>query len=234
MAGDVPARLAGALQRVIDLRRELHADPAAAERWLALKHWQSERLRRTYPDLFVQPRYRAAGEFFLSEIYGAKDFEQRDVEAYRVVPKLAMMLPERAIETLIAAVELDELSEDLDARVSKRVDLPIDDDIYARAYRAAGTPAERARQIDMVDRIGRSLERLARVPLLAGMLRMMRVPAEVAGFGHLHRFLQGGFEAFQGMGAAGEFLETIRARESALMQRLFSDDARPFRDLAAE
>lgn len=234
MADPLRDRLAGALARVIELRRRLHSDPRAAERWLALKNWQSDRLRRTYPDLFAQPRYRAAGNFFLTEIYGAKDFEQRDVEALRVVPKLARMLPDKAIETLVAAVELDELSEVLDARVAEHLSLPIDDAGYAAAYRAAGTPAERQRQIEMVERIGGSLERLARVPLLAGMLRMMRMPAEAAGFGHLHHFLQGGFDAFKAMGPAAEFLATIRARETQLMQRLFDNEAEPFRGLAPD
>jgi hypothetical protein len=33
--------------------------------------------------------------------------------------------------------------------------------------------------------------------------------------------LQTGFDAFKAMGAAGEFLETIRRRETALMVSLF-------------
>ncbi|MFN9029211.1 MAG: FFLEELY motif protein [Betaproteobacteria bacterium] len=228
---DVRTLLAQSLGRVIALRRQLHAQDKVAQRWLALKDWQSQRLRRTYPDLFAQPRYLIAGEFFLTELYGARDFEQRDVEAMRVVPKLARMLPDKAIETLVAAVELDELSETLDARVAERVRLPITDDIYRVAYRDAGTLAERTQQINMVDRIGKSLEKLAKVPLLAGMIRMMRVPAEAAGVGHLHHFLDSGFNAFKAMGPAGEFLQTIRARETALMQRLLSDDPQPFRDL---
>jgi hypothetical protein len=228
---DVRTLLAQSLGRVIALRRQLHAQDTVAQRWLALKDWQSQRLRRTYPDLFAQPRYLIAGEFFLTELYGARDFEQRDVEAMRVVPKLARMLPDKAIETLVAAVELDELSETLDARVAERVRLPITDDIYRVAYRDAGTLAERTQQINMVDRIGKSLEKLAKVPLLAGMIRMMRVPAEAAGVGHLHHFLDSGFNAFKAMGPAGEFLQTIRARETALMQRLLSDDPQPFRDL---
>jgi hypothetical protein len=232
MVDELRNRLATALARVIALRRQLHADAALNERWLALKHWQCERLRRTYPDLFAHPRYVVAGEFFLAELYGAKDFEKRDVEALRVVPKLARMLPDRAIETLLTAVELDELSEVLDARVAAQVALPIDDARYAAAYRAAGTRAERQRQIEVVDRIGRSLELLARVPLLAGMIRMMRLPAEAAGVGHLHHFLESGFNAFKAMGPAGEFLATIRARETALMQRLLDGDPEPFRDLA--
>jgi hypothetical protein len=182
--------------------------------------------------LFSQPRYRIAGDFFLSEIYGARDFSQRDREALRVVPKLARMLPERAVETLMLAVELDEMSEQLDVRVAANIELPIDDAGYARAYAQAGTPEERRAQIEHVERIGRALEKLARLPLLTGMLHLMRAPAEAAGLSHLHHFLQRGFDAFKAMGPAGEFLQTIRERETRLMERLFAGDPAPFRDIA--
>lgn len=215
-------RLAVGLARVIELRRALHADPAVKERWLAVKHWQAGRLARTYPDLLASARYRPASEFFLDELYAAKDFEARDNEALRVVPKLARMLPERAVETMALAAELDETSESLDARLAKAIRLPVDVGGYARAYRETGTLAERELQIETVDRIGRTLEKLARIPLLSGMLHMMRAPAEAAGFGHLHHFLQSGFDAFRAMGSAGEFLRTIRSRETALMHALFA------------
>jgi hypothetical protein len=214
-------RLASGLARVIEMRRALHADAAVNERWLAVKHWQAGRLARTYPDLLASARYRPASEFFLEELYGAKDFEARDNEALRVVPKLARMLPERAVETMALAVELDETSESLDARLAEAIRLPVDAAGYARAYRETGTLAERQLQIETVDRIGRTLEKLARIPLLSGMLHMMRAPAEAAGFGHLHHFLQSGFDAFRAMGSAGEFLATIRSRETVLMQALF-------------
>jgi hypothetical protein len=215
-------RLASGLARVIEMRRVLHADPAVNERWLAVKHWQAARLARTYPDLLASPRYGAACEFFLQELYGDKDFEARDNEALRVVPKLARMLPERAVETMALAVELDETSESLDARLARAIKLPVDAEGYARAYRETGTLAERQLQIETIDRIGRTLEKLARIPLLSGMLHMMRAPAEAAGFGHLHRFLQNGFDAFKAMGPASEFLRTIRSRETSLMLALFA------------
>jgi hypothetical protein len=215
-------RLASGLARVIEMRRTLHADREVNERWLAVKHWQAQRLARTYPDLLASPRYRPASEFFLEELYGAKDFEARDAEALRVVPKLARMLPERAVETMALAVELDETSESLDARLAGAIRLPVDVAGYARAYRETGTLAERRLQIETVDRIGHTLEKLARIPLLSGMLHMMRAPAEAAGFGHLHHFLQSGFDAFRTMGSAGEFLRTIRSRETALMEALFA------------
>ena len=228
----VPARLSDALKRVIALRENFDAHPELAAPWKEVKHWQSRRLRRTYPDLFAQPRYKVAGEFFLNEIYGAKDFGQRDREALRVVPKLARMLPERAVETLLLAVELDEMSEQLDARVAANITLPVDDVSYAAAYVAAGTLEERRAQIEHVEKIGRALEKLARLPLLSGMLHLMRAPAEAAGLSHLHFFLQRGFDAFKAMGPAGEFLTTISRRETQLMERLFARDPAPFRDLA--
>ena len=221
-ASSAKERLASGLARVIELRRALHADAPLAERWLAVKRWQATRLARTYPDLLASPRYRPACEFFLDEIYGAKDFESRDQEALRVVPKLARMLPERAVETMALAVELDQTSESLDARLAAAIRLPVEVEGYARAYRETGTPDERRLQIATVERIGLTLEKLARIPLLSGMLHMMRAPAEAAGFGHLHRFLQNGFDAFKSMGPAGEFLSTISTRETALMRALFA------------
>jgi hypothetical protein len=214
-------RLADALTRVIALRRTLQADAAIGERWRAVKRYQSERLERTYADLLATPRYRAAAQFFLEDLYGEKDFEQRDREALRIVPKLAVMLPDRAVETMALAVELDELSERLDSRVATELQLPIDDAAYARAYRRAGTRAERERQIAMVDSIGRTLDRLARMPLLAGMLHLMRGPAEAAGLQHLQLFLMRGFDSFRAMRGAGEFLDIVRERETALMRQFF-------------
>jgi hypothetical protein len=222
-------KLTDALGRVIDLRARLHADAELGARWLAVKHFQSERLARTYSDLLASDRYRESCEFFLEELYGARDFEQRDAEAQKVVPRLARMLPARAIETLLLAVELDELSEDLDAGVARVVRTPVSVQRYAEAYREVGNEKQREHQIELVHEIGRALDRLARIPMLAPMLGMMKGPAEAWGYGHLHHFLYRGFHAFAAMGGAGEFLGTIKRRELAINTRLFAGEPDPFR-----
>jgi hypothetical protein len=222
-------KLTDALGRVIDLRARLHADAELGARWLAVKHFQSERLARTYSDLLASDRYRESCEFFLEELYGARDFEQRDAEAQKVVPKLARMLPARAIETLLLAVELDELAEDLDAGVAGLVRTPVSVQRYAEAYREVGSEEQREHQIELVHEIGRALDRLARIPMLAPMLGMMKGPADAWGYGHLHHFLYRGFHAFAAMGGAGEFLGTIKRRELVINTRLFAGDPDPFR-----
>jgi hypothetical protein len=231
-AADARSRLAGALHRVIELRRGIAADRDLGPRVMAVKRWQAQRLRRTYADLLATPRYQPACEFFLDELYGTRDFTQRDTEALRVVSTLVRMLPERAVVTLAMGSELDELSETLDARVAKFIaadargvageTVLLNDDDYVAAYRAAGTRAEREWQIAHIVQIGLSLDKLAKLPLISGMLHLMRGPAEAAGLSHLHEFLSGGFDSFHAMRGAREFLDAVRERETALMESMLA------------
>lgn len=226
---DLQNRLASALDAVKSLRAELAADPQLSKRWRAVKQFQADRLRGTYPDLLASDRYREPCEFFLDELYGAHDFDRRDAEAQRVVPKLAKMLPARAVETLLLAVQLDEMSERLDSGMARKLALPVTAAAYAATYPTVGSEAERERQIELVDQIGKALDKLARIPMLSTMLHMMKGPAEMWGLSHLHHFLQRGFDAFSGMGGARDFLTTIRRRESIINHRLFARDPDPFR-----
>ena len=96
------------------LRAAYGGDAALRAPVLALKAWQAARLARTYADLHASERYRGATQFFLEELYGARDFSQRDTEIEHILPKLTRLLPEAALDTIAGAVELDELSEQLD------------------------------------------------------------------------------------------------------------------------
>ena len=222
-------KLADALGRVIALRAELETDAQHKKRWLALKQWQIKRLRATYADLLASDRYRAAAEFFLEELYGARDVDQRDAEAQKVAPKLASLLPARAVNALLLAVQLEEMAEQFDIEMARTIELPITEENYAEVYRATGSQAERVRQIELAERIGKALEKLAKVPMLSTMLHMMKAPAAMWGLSHLHRFLQRGFDAFVGMRGAREFLQTTNRRELAINERLFAGDPDPFR-----
>lgn len=223
------AALAAELQRELEAARQLRlaraADPDAADH-LRLRAWQSARLARSHADLLGEPRHAAAARFFLDELYGTHDFSERDAQLARVLPRLVAALPERALATLVDALALDALSESLDAdmvvqlRRSARI-ADLDGPAYAAAYRTVGRPDDRARQIALTGRIGHTLDQLTRLPLLGGSLRLMRRPAELAGLGGLHHFLQTGYDAFRSMHGADAFLARVVQRETALMQRLF-------------
>lgn len=227
-------RLRTAASEVARLRALEGADPAVRAHRETLRAWQARRLAFTHADLLESPRYRVATRFFLDELYGAKDFSQRDTELARLIPTLSRLLPAAALGTIADAVELDALSERLDlataealARDPRIAGAGIDDDAYARAFRAAGSRADRERQIELVRQIGRALDRLVRQPLLGGLLGAMERPARMAGLSAMHQFLASGFRAFKAIRGAEEFVQTITSRESELMRRIFAGEPDP-------
>ncbi len=224
---DAPESLRRHLVRLREMRGREAGHPPA--RLAELKAWQAARLARTYADLSADPRYAKATAFFLGDLYGAKDFSGRDEAMLRIYPVMVRTLPTGAVETAALAIEVDALSEDLDRRVAAALDAePIDEPAYAQAYRKAGTRAERARQIELIDEVGRRLDVMVVKPLVYATLKLMRQPARLAGLQDLQTFLERGFEAFRHMGGAEEFLATIGGRETQILSRLFSGHPSPF------
>ena len=223
---DHSERLLRAAAEVASLRAGIAADARLRQWSSALKHWQSARLAVTHADLLAEPRHREAARFFLDDLYGAKDFSQRDAELGHVIPVLVRTLPGSALATLADAVELDALSERLDeamASLLRRDEASgIDEAAYARAYRESAPMADREHQLDLVLSIGRSLDRLVRMPLLGGLLRAMAGPARLAGVPTMHEFLVRGFGAFKGIGGASGFLARIDARERDILHALYA------------
>ncbi|WP_382322989.1 hypothetical protein ACFJGX_01185 [Hydrogenophaga sp. UC242_50] len=94
---------------------------------------------------------------------------------------------------------------------------------YTRAWRLTGDRDARARQLAVVQHMGRELQRLTRMKPLRLALRMMRNPARAAGLDALQHFLEGGFDAFASLGDARNFIDTISARESRWISTLFDE-----------
>jgi hypothetical protein len=227
-------RLRIAAADVAALRALEGADDALRARREALRVWQAQRLAHTHADLLAEPRHAQAARFFLDELYGAKDFSQRDVELARLIPTLTRFLPQAALDTIADAVELDALSERLDLATARALQAdpalagrPIDDAAYARAYRSAGARTDRERQIELIGHIGGALDRLVRQPLLSMLLGAMETPARLAGLSAMHAFLASGFRAFKAMRGADAFIERITRREAELMQRFYAGTPDP-------
>jgi hypothetical protein len=188
----------------------------------AVKHYQQQRFTRTYADLLASSRYSAAASFFLDELYGPKDFGQRDAQFMRVVPLMVRMLPAQLVHTLDILARLHAVSEALDSAMGSHLATDrIDARSYIRAWQLTGQPAQRETQIALTQEVGAALDFYVRKPLLGRTLRMMRGPARAAGFGELQHFLEAGFDAFKSMRGAEEFLNCIGQRERELARSLF-------------
>ena len=237
---DGPAQMLRAqLDRMRVLREAQRAERAAGVPLAALRRWQAQRLAGTYADLAASERYGPATAFFLSDLYGERDFTQRDLSLERAYPLIVKLLPDAALLPLARALELHALSAELDRTLCTALqDEPgaksgITEAAYASAYRRCANRALRLRQIELLRAVGEPLDQVVAKPLVGRLLKLARKPARVGGFAQLQDFLERGYEAFRHMGGASEFLATIEQREKRILERLFAGAARPF-DLAPE
>ena len=199
-----------------------------------VKRLQGGRFRGTYFDLLKTDPYRQAVQFFLDELYGDRDFAQRDLQFARIAGALQRIFPKEVVATAVALAELHALSEKLDFAMAhawvRMEELPVRTDAmrYVTAWRKVANKDSRTRQLKAVLALGYELEHMTRTTGLRLMLKMMRRPATAAGLGDLQRFLESGFDTFSNMarkrGVSAEFLRTVEEREATWIARLFDGD----------
>jgi hypothetical protein len=208
----------------VDRERLVRAgDPGLAAAVDRLKHYQQRRFSHTYADLLDSDRYSAATRFFLDDLYGPRDFSERDGQFARVVPTLVRLFPRDTVDTVYTLARLHALSERLDSAMGARLRdvAAIDAPAYIGAWQLTGDAEGRERQIALTLDIGASLDRLTRKPLLRQSLHLMRGPARAAGLAELQRFLETGFDTFRAMRGAQDFLGLVGQRERRLAAALF-------------
>ena len=208
------------------------AEPGFPRRALEqLQHFQRARLASTYADLAEQARYREAVTFFLEELYGGRDAQQRDRQLDGALPVMERALPRRMKDALADAFRLQAMSLELDIALVEAMDrtgvTELDPVRYAQIYSEV-PQIQRERQIALIHKLALELDRVVHLPLVLGLVVAMRRPARKAGFGPLQSFLEKGLRAFRSMGSARAFADTIRDRETRIMIRLYRGDRQPF------
>lgn len=222
-----------AVAQVTHLREAARAQPGLGAAVMAVKRLQHQRFAGTYADLLADPRHQQAARFFLDELYGCDDFSERDAQFSRIAGALERLFPAHVVATAVSLARLHVLTEQLDHDLAvqwERLTDPANSEAacYITAWRAVDRRPERGTQLEVVMAIGSELERLTRMPGLRMALRLMRKPAAAAGLAALQVFLEAGFDTFAVLArqrdGARIFLDTIRTRESAWIDRLFDAD----------
>jgi hypothetical protein len=217
------------LARIQALRTQM---AAPIEQALAqVQTYQRARLAQTYADFLADTATQPAARFFLDELYcSAQVAQQRDADVGRIVPLMARVLPQVALDAVGDALSLDALSAELDHAMAQQHaaqgdgQRPIDEAHYKHLYRQVGRTEQRTQQLQLLERTGRTLAQAVRLPLIRPTLGMMEVPARAAGLMRLHSFLANGLQAFKSLPDVSHFLGSIQSRETALMQFLLDDD----------
>ncbi len=199
-----------------------------------LRQWQVERLAQTHEDLLRNKRYGRACQFFLSDIYGAQDFSQRDADAENVYRTMRKYLPDRLLTTMGKTIELNKITQQLDAHLLdvlvNRLSMTdtLTAEMYAEAYRLCDNYETRQKQLTMVLDVGRGVDNLTRIPMIGMVLRAARRPATRSGWSELQDFMERGFAAFKEMRGADQFLAIVEQRERQILDQIFANTPHPF------
>lgn len=214
-------------------------EPRNHSRWLPeLRRWQAARLAASFQGFMQDPKRKPAAEFFLTDLYGDRDFSRRDADIARVAGKMQRLLPQSLLETLADAIELGALSHALDLRMAEALmrlaprRKTLDDDLYGRAYRDVGLPRLRAHQVDLIVVAGYGLGHALRTRGVSTLLSVLRGPARAAGFGELQSFLERGFGAYAKLENVASFIADIERSEREVIRRLFAGHPAPFEPLS--
>ncbi len=227
------ARFLEHMERARELRREVVSPDGLTPEQEALSIWQTARLSSTYADFSAHKRFRPAIDFFLEDLYGTRDFTQRDTDIERVYPIMVRVLSENAMHSLSLAVELHALSQQLDCDMIRVLSgdlgialgdpaVSLDKQEYAEAYRRCDNYDLRARQIDLIHETGHLLDEVVGHPVIYLTAKLARAPARAAGFGELQDFIERGLRAFRRMKGAGPFLSAIKEREYFILEQIYS------------
>ena len=192
---------------------------------IALQIFQSNRLRRDYRDLAEVPAYEPLGEFFFNEMYGPRDFSQRDQEGRRLHHFIGM-LPGVRLRDLEEVLELLDLTNQLDEDLAQRmwqanIGTDFDEPTYEYFYRLADKYDDRHRQLTLVRTTLYNVFHLSRSAVLGMALRRSHFIARLAGIGHVHTFLRRGYDTLQNVTSIDHFAETIYQRELDRLNRIY-------------
>lgn len=199
-----------------------------------LKQWQADRLKRTYEDVAALPRYGAVMDFFLQDIYAARDFTQRNHDMERMYEFMRHVAPEPVVRPLMMTVELHRLSEDLDARLlgtlvgRLNMDGSLTTSLYTEAYRLCDNYPERVRQIELIHDIGVMLDRAVRLPMGGPMLLLAKRGLGKGGWSELIALMDRGYNVFKRVPDTGKLMAIIRRRELQILDRIYAGDSEPF------
>ncbi len=219
------------MQRSNELHAKYLQDPKLMAAYDRFTRWQLDYLLRRFDDMYRQDGYRQALDFTMNDLAGI-GIAERDWDLARAAPIFSRMLPAGALETLASAARMNVLVLELNIGVTEALlvgsDLPTDirEHDYWQAYRQTTTLEDCLELVALSFELGTTLKSLVRIRSLGILLRAMKGPAHVAGYGALHDFLESGYRTFRGIPDVDYFLDEINRRMRELFAQMHESGSR--------
>jgi len=139
------------------------------------------------------------------------------------------MLPDKALRTVATAMQLNARVLGINLSICRELykEIPVGADVseakYYTACRRASSLDECLELVHLTGEVGHNLDHVIRSPMIGLMLKAMRTPARLAGFGVLQRFLEKGYRTFVALEDVDQFLDDITLRMTDVFTRIFTE-----------
>ena len=213
------------------IHKEYLGNPELLRRYERFVDWQLDYMLPFYEDLGATEDRAEAVNFFVSDLTGI-DISERDLEFAKVVPLMTRMLPNKALDAVATAMRLNARVLGINLSICRELykEISIDTEIteasYCSACRRASQLEECLELVHLTAEIGRDLDQLIRIPMIGLTLRAMRLPARLAGFGALQKFLETGYKTFNALEDVHQFLDDMTVRMTEVFTQIFTKPIR--------
>lgn len=214
-----------------------HQNPDIFQRLKDVQAWQKQRMQRTHTKNFAEKQNILMSEYFLNRLYGGPDFDAMAEQIARLVKyahKAEKLIPENAIKTGTSGVALAILAVRLDEQVAMQLlqDYPphetLTDEMMRLTYLKLDQGQQRLEQLDLLDQLGKSLDKYMRSFMIYTAFKMCKGAANKYHFQIMYEFMQDGFLAMKPLKSAERFVQDFTAVERKIIHKVHAGDLVPF------
>jgi hypothetical protein len=217
---------------------QYHHNPELFQRLQDVQMWQKQRMQRTHQQHFAVKSHQLMAEYFLNRLYGGSDFDALAKQIARLMKyahKAEKLIPENAIKTGTAGVELAILAVQLDEQVAKQLladyapNTPLTDEMMRLSYLKLDQGQARLHQLELLDQLGANLDKYMRSFMVYTAFKMCKGVAYKHHFEVMYEFMQDGFLAMKPLKSAEQFVKAFTAIERQIVANVHAGDLHPFR-----
>lgn len=214
-----------------------HHNPQLLQRLRDVQNWQKKRIIRSHAPQFKQKQNVLMAEYFMNRLYGGPDFDALAAQIQRLLPKIhkaEKLIPENAIKTGTAGIQLALLAVQLDEQVAAQLlqdypeNTPLTDEIMRVTYLKLDQGAQRLEQLRQLDQLGLSLDKYLRSFVVHTAFKMCKSTAYKHKFDVMYDFMQDGFAAMKPLKSAEQFVRDFTAQEREIIAKVHAGDPQPF------
>ncbi len=214
-----------------------HQNPAIFQRLQDVQAWQKQRMQRTHAKTFAEKQNILMSEYFLNRLYGGPDFDALAGQIARLmkyVHKAEKLIPENAIKTGTSGVALAILAVRLDEQVAMQLlqdyhpNEALTDEMMRLTYLKLDQGQQRLEQLDLLDQLGKSLDKYMRSFVVYTAFKMCKGTANKYHFQIMYEFMQDGFLAMKPLKSAEKFVQDFTAVERQIIHKVNAGDLAPF------